>query len=134
MDGLNKKQLKFVEEYVATRNAKMSAIAAGYSEKTAESQGSRLLSNAKVAVAVNEGIQRASENASRSAVDAINDIVRIARLAEEKGQLQTAMKGFELEAKHHGGFIERKADVNTNGEDVPREISVKFVDVPDKAK
>lgn len=46
--GLNDKQKKFIEEYLVLGNIKHSAIRAGYSEKTAQVQGSRLLSNVKV--------------------------------------------------------------------------------------
>lgn len=42
------RQKRFCEEFVKTGNAKQSAISAGYSEKTAEVQGARLLSNVKV--------------------------------------------------------------------------------------
>jgi phage terminase small subunit len=49
------KQQKFVAEYLVDLNATQAAIRAGYSAKTAEQQGSRLLSNAKVAEAVQAG-------------------------------------------------------------------------------
>jgi phage terminase small subunit len=47
------KQDRFVAEYLANGlNATQAAVAAGYSEKTAQQQGSRLLLNAEVAAAV----------------------------------------------------------------------------------
>ena len=39
--GLTPKQARFVEEFFADFNATQAAIRAGYSEKTAEVQGSR---------------------------------------------------------------------------------------------
>jgi phage terminase small subunit len=42
------KQALFVAEYLKDLNGKQAAIRAGYSEKTAEQQASRLLSNAKL--------------------------------------------------------------------------------------
>lgn len=42
---LNQKQKRFCEEYVHLGNATQSAIEAGYSKKTAYSQGQRLLKN-----------------------------------------------------------------------------------------
>lgn len=48
LGDLNKRQRAFADEYIITGNATQSAIKAGYSEKTAEQQGSRLLSYAKV--------------------------------------------------------------------------------------
>lgn len=50
--GLNPNQERFVEEYLIDLNATQAAIRAGYSAKTAESQGSSLLRNPKVARAV----------------------------------------------------------------------------------
>lgn len=41
--ALNQRQVAFCEEYIKTNNATKAAIAAGYSEKTARSQGQRLL-------------------------------------------------------------------------------------------
>jgi len=45
---LNAKQKFFILEYLIDKNAKQAAIRAGYSKKTAEVIGSRLLSNVKV--------------------------------------------------------------------------------------
>jgi phage terminase small subunit len=49
MADLNEKQMRFVDEYLIDLNGKQAAIRCGYSEKTAEVQASRLLSNVKVA-------------------------------------------------------------------------------------
>lgn len=46
--GITEKQKKFVEEWLKDNNATQAAIRAGYSEKTATSQGARLLTNVKV--------------------------------------------------------------------------------------
>ncbi len=48
-EKLPKNQLKFANEFIRCGNASEAARKAGYSEKTAYSQGSRLLRNAKVA-------------------------------------------------------------------------------------
>ena len=46
----------FIKEYIllGCKNAKQAAIKAGYSEKTADQQGSRLLKNVKVISAIKE--------------------------------------------------------------------------------
>ncbi len=59
--ALTAKQERFVAEYLIDLNATQAAIRAGYSEKTAEQQGSRLLSNAKVAAAIAEAQTKRSE-------------------------------------------------------------------------
>jgi phage terminase small subunit len=52
---LTPKQTRFVQEYLIDCNATQAAIRAGYSAKTAEQQGSRVLGYVEVAAAVAEG-------------------------------------------------------------------------------
>lgn len=59
--SLSPKQARFVEEYLVDLNGKQAAVRAGYSEKTAQEQSSRLLSNVKVAAAVAAAQQKLSE-------------------------------------------------------------------------
>lgn len=51
---LTAKQQRFVEEYLVDLNATQAAIRAGYSAKTANEQGSRLLANVSVAAAISD--------------------------------------------------------------------------------
>ncbi|AZV94480.1 terminase small subunit [Pseudomonas sp. S 311-6] len=51
---LTEKQARFAHEYVVDLNGKQAAIRAGYSEKTAEQQGNRLLRNAQVQALIQE--------------------------------------------------------------------------------
>ena len=53
--SLTPKQERFVAEYLIDLNATQAAIRAGYSEKTAQQQGSRLLLNVKVQEAIAKG-------------------------------------------------------------------------------
>lgn len=55
---LNDQQKMFAEEYLIDYNATQAAIRAGYSEKTAKQQGSRLLSNADVQEEIRKANQR----------------------------------------------------------------------------
>lgn len=75
--NLTPKQARFVDEYLIDLNATQAAIRAGYSARSAEVTGSRLLSNAKVAQAIAEAQGARSE---RVKVDA--DWV-LTRLTEE---------------------------------------------------
>jgi phage terminase small subunit len=52
------RQLRFIEEYLVDMNATQAAIRAGYSPKTANREGPRLLSNAGIAEAIAEGRAR----------------------------------------------------------------------------
>ena len=58
---LTPKQQCFIEEYLIDLNAAQSAIRAGYSEKTAKQQASRLLTNVDVAAAVAKAKRERSE-------------------------------------------------------------------------
>ena len=51
---LTGKRARFAEEYSVDLNATQAAIRAGYSEKTAASQGERLLRNVEIAAAIAE--------------------------------------------------------------------------------
>ncbi|PJT21486.1 terminase small subunit [Ochrobactrum sp. 30A/1000/2015] len=56
--NLTPKQERFVAEYLIDLNATQAAIRAGYSEKTATEQGSRLLTNVKVQEAIAKGREK----------------------------------------------------------------------------
>jgi len=58
---LRPKQERFVAEYLIDLNATQAAIRAGYSEKTATEQGSRLLTNVKVQDAIAKGQSKTAE-------------------------------------------------------------------------
>jgi phage terminase small subunit len=57
MSDLRPQIMIFVTEYIKSGNATQAAIAAGYSEKTAYSQGSRLLKNVEVQQYLNKTTQ-----------------------------------------------------------------------------
>ena len=77
MAGLTAKQAAFVREYLLDLNATQAAIRAGYSAKTAEQQGPRLLGNVGVAAEI---MKAQADRAERTQVDA--DWV-LRRLADE---------------------------------------------------
>ena len=81
MSDLNRRQARFVEEYLIDLNATQAAIRAGYSNKTAYSQGQRLLKKVEVAAA----IQAAQIEVSRRANIAVDDVVT-GLLAEAEGR------------------------------------------------
>ena len=56
MAKLTEKQQRFVDEYLIDLNATQAAIRAGYSAKTADVQGSRMLANVKVQQAISEAM------------------------------------------------------------------------------
>lgn len=56
--ALTKKQQLFANEYLKDLNAKQAAIRAGYSEKTAYSQGSRMLNNVELKKYIDSQLER----------------------------------------------------------------------------
>jgi len=81
---LNERQQRFIDEYIIDLNATQAAIRAGYSERTAYSQGQRLLKNVEIKSAIDKRMKektdelimkqdeilvRLSEQARREAVD-----------------------------------------------------------------
>ena len=59
--GLSPKRQRFVDEYLIDLNATQAAIRAGYSEKTAQEQSARLLSNVMVRAAIEDGQTKRAE-------------------------------------------------------------------------
>lgn len=59
--ALNDGQRRFIEEYLIDLNATQAAIRAGYSPKTAKSQGQRLLTNVDIEAAIQAAINERSE-------------------------------------------------------------------------
>lgn len=76
---LTPRQKRFVDEYLIDLNATQAAIRAGYSAKTAYSQGERLLSHVEVAAAISAAQQARSE---RTKIDADWVLHRLALEAE----------------------------------------------------
>ncbi len=72
MSKLTPKQQCFVEEYLIDLNATQAAIRAGYSEKTANEQGARLLAN----VSVSQTIQRSMQERSKRTEITQDDVLR----------------------------------------------------------
>lgn len=64
------KQEKFCVEYLVDLNATQAAIRAGYSEKTAHSQGPRLLENVEVQKRIKELREREFDNSIATAKEA----------------------------------------------------------------
>lgn len=78
MSTLNPKQARFVAEYLIDLNATQAAIRAGYSQKTAYSQGERLLRHVEVQEAIQAG-QKARADRTQITQDRV--LQELARLA-----------------------------------------------------
>lgn len=75
--GKSDQQDRFVQLYVISLNATESAIGAGYSHKSAASQGARLLKNAKVRRAIAAAQAKLAQKFELRAEDVIHELARI---------------------------------------------------------
>ena len=81
---LRDKQKRFVEEYLIDLNATQAAIRAGYSEKTAQEQSSRLLLNVMVQNAIKEAQTKRSERMQIKQDDVIRMLLENIEIASGK--------------------------------------------------
>lgn len=118
----NKKHEKFCNEYIKDMNATQAAIRAGYSEKTARSQGSTLLTNPNIKSRVaelreayfNENIMTAQQveyeltrialglsNEKHVVIEGTGDGYSEARIIDKPPDEKSRLKALELMAKRH---------------------------------
>lgn len=76
--ALNERQRRFVEEYLVDLNATQAALRAGYSQKTAYSQGQRLLKNAEIAAAVKKRTDARIKRTDITADFVLTELMKIA--------------------------------------------------------
>jgi len=135
MAKLTRKQQRFADEYLVDANATQAAIRAGYSEKTAYSQGQRLLKKVEVKRYIEEQLERIhnekiadaqevmmyltsvlrGESLSEIVVvegtgDGCSDARRMTKLPDERERLKAA----ELIGKRYGLFREN-VDLDITG-------------------
>jgi phage terminase small subunit len=141
--NLTPKQQRFVSEYLIDLNATQAAVRAGYSERTAAEQASRLLKNVKVSAAVADAKSSIAEKLGITAERVLTEYARLAFLDirkafDEEGNLKpihdlddgtaAAIAGLEveeiresvepdeeLEGQPHGGALKRSRSKETVG-------------------
>ena len=77
-DNLSPRHLIFAKEYLVDRNSTRAAIAAGYSEKSAHSQGCRLLKHAKIRAFIDDATKDMIESLDISAKSVIEEVANSA--------------------------------------------------------
>lgn len=105
--GLTDKQARFVKEYLIDSNATQAAIRAGYSEQTANEQGSRLLANVSVRQAVEAGQEKKAAKLEITALDLVREYEEVRMLAMTEKQLSAANGSIAGKAKLLGLEVEK---------------------------
>ena len=102
---LNEKQELFVQHYILTRNASEAARLAGYSERSARNQGSRLLQDEAVQQRIYDAEQEMTTD-----VDVISELENQYSYAKGHGHTNSAIKALEILSRVRGN--------KTNDEDI----------------
>lgn len=102
---LNEKQELFVQHYILTRNASEAARLAGYSERSARNQGSRLLQEEAIQQRIYDAEQEMTTD-----VDVISELENQYGYAKGHGHTNSAIKALEILSRVRGN--------KTNDEDI----------------
>lgn len=105
--ALTNKQQRFVAEYLVDLNATQAAIRAGYSQKTAYSQGQRLLKNVEVAKAVSQHAANTSEKLDLSAERVLRGLFEEATRTGEGSSHGARVSAWGLLGKYHSLFTDK---------------------------
>ena len=109
---------RFVDEYLVDQNATQAAIRAGYSARTAEQQGPRLLGNVEIAQAVQAAQQARSHRVLINQDDVLRGLRREATLEGEGSSHAARVSAWGLIGKHLGMFVERRQQLGEDGQPV----------------
>lgn len=106
MDGLTKKQCRFVDEYLIDCNGTKAAVRAGYSPKTANEQAAKLMKNKKIKGYISEKLEELSSE-------------RIAEAQEVMEYLTSVMRGEHTEPilRLNGGGVQVVDNIGTSTKD-----------------
>ena len=107
--ALNERQKRFVAEYMIDQNATAAAKRAGYSEKTAYSQGQRLLNHVEIRELISDKLKsieerlgitrdRILEEYAAIAFANVTDYVNVSVVTDEEGRVFYEMRYKDTEA------------------------------------
>lgn len=120
---LTLKQSRFIDEYLIDGNATRSAIAAGYSKKTAYAIGEENLRKLEIRSEIDRRRAETSARLEITREGLLNDLMDIAR--DNKGEMpQHAIKAIEVLLKSNGW--DKPKDDN-DGENLGDEITIRIV-------
>ncbi len=102
---MNPRQTRFTQEYVVDHNATQAAIRAGYSDKTAKSQGQRLLTNVDIRKTIRKLDTKTSDRLELTQQVVLQGLHGLA--TSEDTTASARVRAYELLGKHQGMFGDR---------------------------
>ena len=120
------KQKRFVEEYLIDLNATQAAIRAGYSPKTANEQGNRLLTNVSVQTELNKQMAKRSKRTGVTQDRVVRELAKIAfldmtQVVDSYGRIRDDAAPEDRACIES---IKYKSSSSDQGESVEREVKV----------
>ena len=112
-NNLTAKQEAFCHEYTVDMNATQAAIRSGYSKRSAEVQGVRLLKNVKVSVYVSDLMAKRNKSADVNAKRILDALWTNHTLALADRQYSNSNRSLELLGKSQRLFVDRIEQTNT---------------------
>ena len=114
MAKLTDKQRSFIEHYCSNGfNATQAAISAGYSEKTAQEQSSRLLSNVMISDAIQLFMSKATKKALITTEDIVKRLIDEAEYVGEGASHSARIAALKTLTDFTGGFDNNKQKVES---------------------
>ncbi len=121
---LSLKQQKFCEYYVELGNATEAAKRAGYSEKTAYSQGQRMLKNVETRNFIDSLIKRYKSDKTASAEEVLEFFAAVMR--DKSEAMKNRLKAAENLAKRYG--LDKNSSSESNDDNDATAINFIFTD------
>ena len=107
---LTERQERFAQAYIIHRNATEAAKAAGYSLKSANNQGYRMLKNDEIVERIAD-----LENELVTNIDVIEEIENQYTFAKANGHTNSAIKALELLSRIRGAKSDKAIDLSKEG-------------------
>lgn len=114
MAGLTPRKENFALEYIRTGSAKASAVAAGYSAKSAGTSAARLLKDPVVKAFIDAARERSLAVGAYNADQAMRELDDVIRFSRETKNATAYARAVELKMRQAGLLVER-ADVRMLG-------------------
>jgi phage terminase small subunit len=130
---MNPKRQRFVLEYLKDLNATQAAIRAGYSPRTANEQGARLLANASIRTAVQDAKAERAKSLQVDAAWVLRKLIANAKRAAEDREGAVVNGAMKLIGEHLGMFT-KNLNVRTPDADLDTAIERELARLADAAK